>query len=75
MVPDEIVLLVSWIYDTRYMDGECLTVEDEKVIVEKLLAYHPHSEDKIGCGIESIMVSLDLNDRLISVCKLLFMLW
>ena len=41
----------------RYKDGERLTVEDEKAVVENLLAYHPHSEDKIGCGIESIMVS------------------
>ncbi|RZB91317.1 Chromatin structure-remodeling complex protein SYD [Glycine soja] len=31
--------------------------EDEKAIAEKLVAYHPHSEDKIGCGLESIMVS------------------
>jgi len=41
----------------RYMDGGTLTLEDEKAVVEKLLAYHPHSEDKIGCGLESIMVS------------------
>lgn len=39
------------------MDGARLNEEDEKAIVEKLLAYHPHSEDKIGCGLESIMVS------------------
>lgn len=39
------------------MDGQRLSVEDEKDIVEKLLAYHPHSEDKIGSGLESIMVS------------------
>lgn len=39
------------------MDGGTLTLEDEKAVVEKLLAYHPHSEDKIGCGLESIMVS------------------
>ena len=41
----------------RYLDGERLTAEDEKAVVEKLLAYHPHSEDKIGCGLDSIMVS------------------
>ncbi|KAL6010405.1 hypothetical protein ACLOJK_000836 [Asimina triloba] len=34
--------------DSRYQDGECLTDEDEKIVVERLLAYHPHSEDKIG---------------------------
>lgn len=41
----------------RYKDGECLTSEDEKAVVEKLLSYHPHSSDKIGCGLDSIMVS------------------
>ena len=39
------------------MDGERLTAEDEKTVIERLLAYHPHSEDKIGCGLDSIMVS------------------
>uniref|UniRef100_A0A7N2KRP7 DCL protein n=1 Tax=Quercus lobata TaxID=97700 RepID=A0A7N2KRP7_QUELO len=43
-------------YHARYLDGERLTAEDEKAVVEKLLAYHPHSEDKIGCGLDSIMV-------------------
>ena len=41
----------------RYMDGERLTAEHEKVVVERLLAYHPHSEDKIGCVLDSIMVT------------------
>ncbi|XP_044475254.1 protein DCL homolog, chloroplastic-like [Mangifera indica] len=44
------------IHSDRYMDGERLTAEDEGFVVEKLLAYHPHSEDKIGCGLDSIMV-------------------
>uniref|UniRef100_A0A2P2JHG8 Protein DCLic n=2 Tax=Rhizophora mucronata TaxID=61149 RepID=A0A2P2JHG8_RHIMU len=44
------------LHSNRYMDGECLTVKDEEAIVEKLLAYHPNSEDKIGCGLDSIMV-------------------
>lgn len=43
------------------MDGERLTAEDEKAVVEKLLAYHPRSEDKIGCGLDSIMVKMQLN--------------
>lgn len=38
------------------MDGQCLTAEDEKAVIEKLLAYHPRSEDKIGCGLDYIMV-------------------
>lgn len=45
------------IFCARYMDGGRLTVEDERAVVEKLLAYHPHSEDKMGCGLESIMVN------------------
>ncbi|KAF3446612.1 hypothetical protein FNV43_RR11792 [Rhamnella rubrinervis] len=44
------------LHSGRYVDGEHLTVEDEKAVVEKLLAYHPHSEDKIGCGLDSVMV-------------------
>ncbi|KAH7672289.1 DNA-directed RNA polymerase protein [Dioscorea alata] len=43
------------LHSDRYRDGECLTDEDEKEVTEKLLAYHPHSEDKIGCGLDSIM--------------------
>ncbi|TKY75026.1 DCL protein [Spatholobus suberectus] len=54
---EPIVLLAKDIlHSRRYMDGERLSVEDEKAVVEKLLAYHPQSEDKIGCGLESIMV-------------------
>ncbi|XP_043709179.1 protein DCL homolog, chloroplastic [Telopea speciosissima] len=44
------------IHSDKYMDGERLTPDDEKAVVEKLLAFHPHSEDKIGCGLDSIMV-------------------
>eukprot|EP00262_Sarcandra_glabra_P010338 TRINITY_DN2550_c0_g1_i1.p1 TRINITY_DN2550_c0_g1~~TRINITY_DN2550_c0_g1_i1.p1 ORF type:complete len:200 (+),score=21.54 TRINITY_DN2550_c0_g1_i1:123-722(+) len=44
------------LHSDRYVDGERLTDEDEKFVVEKLLVYHPHSEDKIGCGLDSIMV-------------------
>ncbi|KAL9243642.1 hypothetical protein vseg_017502 [Gypsophila vaccaria] len=44
------------LHSPRYMDGERLTRADEKFVLEKLLAYHPHSEDKIGCGLDSIMV-------------------
>ncbi|CAI9786448.1 unnamed protein product [Fraxinus pennsylvanica] len=51
-----ICLTKEILHSDRYMDGERLTAEDEKAVVDKLLAYHPHSEDKIGCGIDSIMV-------------------
>ncbi|KAK9269875.1 hypothetical protein L1049_025448 [Liquidambar formosana] len=54
---EPIILLIKEIlHSDRYMDGERLTAEDEQAVVEKLLAYHPHSEDKIGCGLDSIMV-------------------
>ncbi|KAK8624284.1 hypothetical protein V6N13_065632 [Hibiscus sabdariffa] len=43
------------LHSNRYMDGEHLTDVDEKVVVERLLRYHPESEDMIGCGIDSIM--------------------
>ena len=42
------------------MDGEELNKEDEEFIILKLLAYHPHAEDKIGCGLQAIMVMLSL---------------
>ncbi|MQM03619.1 hypothetical protein Taro_036404 [Colocasia esculenta] len=44
------------LHSERYRDGERLSGEDEKAVVENLLVYHPHSEDKIGCGIDCIMV-------------------
>ncbi|XP_010943194.1 protein DCL homolog, chloroplastic [Elaeis guineensis] len=50
------ILTKEILHSDRYRDGERLNDEDEKVVVEKLLAYHPHSEDKIGCGLDSIMV-------------------
>jgi hypothetical protein len=42
---------------SRYGDGECLCPRDENVVVEKLLSYHPRAQDKIGCGLDAIMVS------------------
>lgn len=39
------------------MDGARLTPKDQKAVIDKLLAHHPHSDDKIGCGLDSIMVS------------------
>ncbi|KAG7024277.1 Protein DCL-like, chloroplastic [Cucurbita argyrosperma subsp. argyrosperma] len=44
------------IHSNRYVDGERLTSEDERIVVDRLLAHHPHAEDKIGCGLEFIMV-------------------
>nr|GLL48912.1 protein DCL, chloroplastic-like [Ipomoea trifida]GMD99415.1 protein DCL, chloroplastic [Ipomoea batatas] len=51
-----ILLTKEILHSDRYMDGELLTAEDVKIVVEKLLAYHPRFEDKIGCGLDSIMV-------------------
>ncbi|KAK4428877.1 protein DCL, chloroplastic [Sesamum alatum] len=51
-----ICLTKEILHSKRYMDGERLTPQDEKAVVDKLLAHHPHSEDKIGCGLDSIMV-------------------
>lgn len=41
----------------RYGDGAFLSPDDQKAVVEKVLVHHPTSEDKIGCGVDAIMVS------------------
>ncbi|KAK8581014.1 hypothetical protein V6N13_144065 [Hibiscus sabdariffa] len=51
-----ISLVKEILHSNRYMDGGHLTVSDQKTVLEKLLRHHPHSEDKIGCGFDSIMV-------------------
>uniref|UniRef100_A0A0D9X6K5 DCL protein n=1 Tax=Leersia perrieri TaxID=77586 RepID=A0A0D9X6K5_9ORYZ len=54
---DPVVQLIKDIlHSDRYGDGECLSPRDENIIVEKLLAYHPRVDDKIGCGLDAIMV-------------------
>ncbi|KAK6938644.1 hypothetical protein RJ641_032152 [Dillenia turbinata] len=50
-------------YIRRYMDGEHLSAEDEKAVINRLLAYHLHAEDKIGCGLNSIMTGAMVVDR------------
>uniref|UniRef100_A0ACD5XQN8 Uncharacterized protein n=1 Tax=Avena sativa TaxID=4498 RepID=A0ACD5XQN8_AVESA len=45
------------LHSDRYGNGVFLSPDDEKVIVEKVLAHHPRSEDKIGCGLDAIMVN------------------
>uniref|UniRef100_A0A0E0LTM2 DCL protein n=1 Tax=Oryza punctata TaxID=4537 RepID=A0A0E0LTM2_ORYPU len=49
-------LIKDILHSDRYGDGECLSPKDENIIVEKLLAYHPRVDDKIGCGLDAIMV-------------------
>ncbi|XP_059636675.1 protein DCL homolog, chloroplastic [Cornus florida] len=51
-----ILLTKDILHSNRYLDGDRLVAGDEKAVVEKLLVYHPHAEDKIGCGLDSIMV-------------------
>ncbi|KQJ96018.1 protein DCL homolog, chloroplastic [Brachypodium distachyon] len=54
---DPVVQLIKDIlHSDRYADGESLGPNDEAIIVEKLLTYHPRAEDKIGCGLDAIMV-------------------
>ncbi|KAM0835794.1 hypothetical protein ACQ4PT_062722 [Festuca glaucescens] len=50
-------LVKEILHSDRYEDGGLLSPDDEKFIVEKVLAHHPRSQDKIGCGLEAIMVN------------------
>ncbi|EAZ24730.1 hypothetical protein OsJ_08502 [Oryza sativa Japonica Group] len=42
----------------RYENGDRLSPEHEKAILERLLPYHPQYEKKIGCGIDYLTVGL-----------------
>ncbi|KAL5557008.1 hypothetical protein UlMin_039244 [Ulmus minor] len=57
---EETVPLVGFVrmvlHSGKYKNGEKLTPEHQKIILERLLPYHPEYETKIGCGVESIMV-------------------
>ncbi|XP_021646381.2 protein DCL homolog, chloroplastic isoform X3 [Hevea brasiliensis] len=53
------------LHSDRYLDGEHLTAEDEKAVVENVLIYHPNSEDKIGCGLGSIMFASAIWEHLL----------
>ncbi|RZB68132.1 uncharacterized protein LOC114383150 isoform X2 [Glycine soja] len=56
-------LTMQILYSSRYMNGEILTMEDERAVVENILIYHPDYEDKIGSGLNSIMSALKLSTR------------
>ncbi|XP_057986872.1 uncharacterized protein LOC110663680 isoform X2 [Hevea brasiliensis] len=58
-----VTLTKEILHSDRYLDGEHLTAEDEKAVVENLLTYHPNSEDKIGCGLDSIMEHKGINQE------------
>lgn len=42
----------------RYNNGDRLTPEHENFVLEKLLAYHPECEKKIGSGVDYMTVFL-----------------
>uniref|UniRef100_A0A0C9S197 TSA: Wollemia nobilis Ref_Wollemi_Transcript_26083_1213 transcribed RNA sequence n=1 Tax=Wollemia nobilis TaxID=56998 RepID=A0A0C9S197_9CONI len=45
------------LHSHRYRSGERLAPEDEKIVLEKLLPYHPDLEEKVGCGVDFISVA------------------
>lgn len=44
------------LHSGKYESGERLSAEHEKIILERVLPYHPELEKKIGCGIDYIIV-------------------
>ncbi|PWA54327.1 Copper amine oxidase, N2/N3-terminal [Artemisia annua] len=44
------------LHSGKYESGERLSADHESMILQRLLAYHPESEKKIGSGIDYIMV-------------------
>ncbi|CAN6203917.1 unnamed protein product [Urochloa humidicola] len=49
-------LIKDILHSRRYGNGGFLSPNDEKVVVEKLLSHHPCKDEKIGCGLDGIMV-------------------
>ncbi|RDX68366.1 Protein DCL, chloroplastic, partial [Mucuna pruriens] len=62
---DDTVPLVGFVrmilHSGQYENGDRLSPEHEKAILEKLLPFHPEFEKKIGCGVDYITVSLSLS--------------
>lgn len=44
------------LHSGKYENGDRLSPEHEKTILERVLPYHPQSEKKIGCGIDFITI-------------------
>ncbi|KAJ9186745.1 hypothetical protein P3X46_002285 [Hevea brasiliensis] len=44
------------LHSGKYENGDRLSPEHERTIVDRLLPYHPECEKKIGCGIDYITV-------------------
>ncbi|KAL0323063.1 UNVERIFIED_CONTAM: protein DCL, chloroplastic [Sesamum angustifolium] len=55
------------LHSGKYESGDRLSPEHERMILERLLPYHPESEKKIGCGVDYItlnnLMSLVINLR------------
>ncbi|CAA0840669.1 Protein of unknown function (DUF3223 [Striga hermonthica] len=49
------------LHSGKYGSGDRLNPQDEKTILEKLLAYHPACEKKIGCGVDYITIGYHPN--------------
>lgn len=49
------------LHSGQYENGDRLSPEHEKTIVEKLLPFHPESQKKIGCGIDYITIGYHPN--------------
>ncbi|TKW32118.1 hypothetical protein SEVIR_2G148800v4 [Setaria viridis] len=49
-------LVKDILHSRRYENGGFLSPTEEKVVVEKVLSHHPCVDEKIGCGLDGIMV-------------------
>ncbi|KAK1389400.1 protein DCL-like [Heracleum sosnowskyi] len=62
---EETVPLVGFVrmilHSGKYESGEQLSPEHEKTILERLLAYHPECEKKIGSGVDYITIGYHPN--------------
>ncbi|KAF9687564.1 hypothetical protein SADUNF_Sadunf02G0106500 [Salix dunnii] len=60
LILEDTVPLVGFVrmilHSDRYESGDRLSQEHERTIVDRLLAYHPDFDNKIGCGIDYITV-------------------
>ncbi|KAL7127469.1 hypothetical protein ABFS83_14G255200 [Erythranthe nasuta] len=49
------------LHSGKYESGTRLSPEHERTILDRLLAYHPESEKKIGCGVDYITIGYHPN--------------
>ncbi|XP_058783155.1 protein DCL, chloroplastic-like [Vicia villosa] len=65
---EDVVPLVEFVkmilHSGLYEYGDRLNQEHEKIILEKLIPFHPESDKKIGCGVDYITIGChpDFND-------------